>query len=129
MADGIQYHYKVIGNLISSKDRARRVALGTRLEPSGTHHRQIAGGNTRIGWLLHLRKNINLPIMLIWSGEDEYVPDEIKEEVGNFIQDKLAMKIHSKFVLLEESDHDITDEQQQVNMINQIGEFIRFIRI
>ncbi|CAF0997341.1 unnamed protein product [Adineta steineri] len=93
------------------------------------HHRRIAGGNTRIGWLLHLRENINLPIMLIWSGEDEYVPDEIKEEVGNFIQDKLAMKIHSKFVLLEESDHDITDEQQQVNMINQIGEFIRFIRI
>jgi pimeloyl-ACP methyl ester carboxylesterase len=78
--------------------------------------------------LRKIYENISLPIMLIWSGEDEYVPDAIKEEVENFIRDKLAMKIHSKCVLLEESDHDITDEQHQVNMINQIGEFIQSIR-
>lgn len=64
--------------------------------------------------------NINIPIIWIWSKQDEYVPNHIKDHVQNFIQNKLAKKNNSTFILLENADHAVTDHQQQIYMIEHL---------
>ncbi|UJR34937.1 hypothetical protein I4U23_027715 [Adineta vaga] len=72
-------------------------------------------------------EKINLPNIWIWSKQDEYVPDEIKDEVGTFVKTKLANRTNSKFILLENSDHAISNEHEQIYMIDQIIQFIQSI--
>ncbi|CAF1007210.1 unnamed protein product [Adineta ricciae] len=77
--------------------------------------------------LSKIYQQIDVPNMWIWSRKDEYVPDQIREEAESFVKDKLATKNNSKFVLLEQSDHSVTNEQEQIHMIENIVQFIRSI--
>ena len=70
--------------------------------------------------LKQIYQNIEIPIAWIWSKKDQYVPDDIKDEVMNFVQNKLANRTNSSFLLLEEADHFIHDEKQQNILINFI---------
>ena len=66
-------------------------------------------------------QNIQIPIIWIWSKQDEYVPDDIKDQVIDFIQNKLVKQNkNSTFILLENADHAVNDQQQQIYMIEQI---------
>jgi pimeloyl-ACP methyl ester carboxylesterase len=70
--------------------------------------------------LKNIYQNISIPILWIWSKQDEYVPDDIKDQIQDFIQNKLAKQTKSTFILLENADHAVTNEQQQIYMIEQI---------
>jgi len=70
--------------------------------------------------LKNIYKNINIPITWIWSKQDEYVPNHIKDQVENFVKNKLANKTNSTFILLENADHAVTNEQEQIFMIEKI---------
>jgi len=74
--------------------------------------------------LKNIYKNINIPITWIWSKQDEYVPNHIKDQVENFVKNKLANKTNSTFILLENADHAITNEQEQIFMIEKIIEIL-----
>ena len=75
--------------------------------------------------LNEIYQNISIPIIWIWSKQDEYVPEEIKDQVQHFIQKKLAARKHSTFILLENADHAVSDPQEQIFMIEQIIATIR----
>jgi len=70
--------------------------------------------------LNNIYQNIQIPITWIWSKKDEYVPDDIKDQLQYFIQNKLANKSNSTFILLENGDHAVTNQQEQIYMIQQI---------
>jgi pimeloyl-ACP methyl ester carboxylesterase len=74
--------------------------------------------------LKNIYKNINIPITWIWSKQDEYVPNHIKDQVENFVKNKLANKTNSTFILLENADHAVTNEQEQIFMIEKIIEIL-----
>jgi len=46
------------------------------------------------------------------------------DDVQNFIKNKLANKDNSTFILLENSDHTVSDQQQQISMIDHIIQLI-----
>ena len=69
-------------------------------------------------------QNISTPIIWIWSKEDEYVPNDIKQQVEDFIKNKLSNRTNSKLILLENSDHTVSSQQQQIYMIDQIIQII-----
>lgn len=64
--------------------------------------------------------NLNIPIIWIWSKQDEYVSNNIKQHVENFIKNKLANRNNSTFILLENADHAVNNPDQQIYMIEQI---------
>ena len=64
--------------------------------------------------------SIETPIAWICSSEDEYVPDDIKQDVQHFIQNKLAKQTHGTFLLLDKADHAVTGQQEQMKMIEHI---------
>lgn len=74
--------------------------------------------------LKNIYENIEIPITWIWSKQDEYVPDDIKDEVENFVQTKLANQTNSTFILLENADHAVNNQQEQIYMIEQIIQII-----
>ncbi|CAF2766877.1 unnamed protein product [Rotaria sp. Silwood2] len=51
--------------------------------------------------LKNIYDNIETPITWIWSKQDEYVPNDIKYHVENFVKNKLANKNNSTFILLD----------------------------
>ena len=63
---------------------------------------------------------IDMPIDWIWSKQDQYVPDDLRDEVLHFVQTKLAKKSNSTFLLLENADHFVQDLQEQNVMIEHI---------
>jgi pimeloyl-ACP methyl ester carboxylesterase len=78
--------------------------------------------------LKNIYQNIQIPIIWIWSKQDEYVPDDIKDQVLDFIQNKLVKQNNSTFILLENADHAVNDQQQQIYMIEQIISSIKQIK-
>ncbi|CAF1191281.1 unnamed protein product [Adineta steineri] len=74
--------------------------------------------------LKNIYENIQTPITWIWSKQDEYVPDNIKQDVENFIKNKLANKQHSTFISLENADHAVSNLQEQNYMIEHIIQVI-----
>jgi pimeloyl-ACP methyl ester carboxylesterase len=79
--------------------------------------------------LKNIYENIETPITWIWSEQDEYVPDDLKQNLTNFVQNKLANKNNSTFILLENVDHAVNDEQQQIYMIEHIIQLILHLSI
>jgi pimeloyl-ACP methyl ester carboxylesterase len=76
--------------------------------------------------LKNIYENISIPITWIWSKKDEYVPDDIKDQLENFIKNKLSNKSNSKFILLENADHAVNNQQEQIYMIEQIIQILLF---
>ena len=74
--------------------------------------------------LKDIYENIQIPVLWIWSGKDQYVPVDLKEEVENFVRKKLANKPGSAFILLKNADHEVHDEEEQVYMVEQITQTI-----
>jgi len=74
--------------------------------------------------LKNIYQNIEIPITWIWSKKDEYVPDDIKDELENFVKNKLANKNNSTLIFLENADHSVNNEQEQIYMIEQIVQII-----
>ena len=74
--------------------------------------------------LNNIYANIHLPILWIWSKQDHYVPDNIREHVCHFVRSRLANKPNSTFVLLENADHAVSQQQDQISMIEHIIQFI-----
>ncbi|CAF1068870.1 unnamed protein product [Rotaria sordida] len=74
--------------------------------------------------LKNIYENIETPITWIWSKQDEYVPDNIKDQVENFVKNKLANKKDSTFLLLEKADHVVNDQQEQIYLIEHIIQLI-----
>lgn len=74
--------------------------------------------------LKNIYGKIETPITWIWSKQDEYVPENIKDDAENFIKNKLSKKNGSTFLLLEHADHAINNEQEQINMIEYIVQLI-----
>ncbi|CAF5028117.1 unnamed protein product, partial [Rotaria sp. Silwood1] len=64
------------------------------------------------------------PVRWIWSKQDEYVPNDIKHQVEDFIKNKLANKNNSTFILLENADHAVNNQQEQIYMIEPIAQLI-----
>jgi pimeloyl-ACP methyl ester carboxylesterase len=79
--------------------------------------------------LKNIYENIETPITWIWSEQDEYVPDDLKQNLTNFVQNKLANKNNSTFILLQNADHAVNDEQQQIYMIEHIIQLILHLSI
>ena len=67
---------------------------------------------------------IETPITWIWSKQDEYVPNDIKDNVESFVQNKLASKSDSTFLLLEEANHAVNNSREQIRMIEHIAQLI-----
>lgn len=67
---------------------------------------------------------IEIPIHWIWSKQDQFVPDDLRDEVQRFVQLKLAKKDKSTFFLLEEANHFVEDPQEQNLMIEHIRRLI-----
>jgi len=76
--------------------------------------------------LKNIYENISIPITWIWSKKDEYVPDDIKDRLENFVKNKLSNKSNSKFILLENADHAVNNQQEQIYMIEQIIQILLF---
>jgi len=74
--------------------------------------------------LRNIYEKIETPISWIWSKQDEYVPDNIKQEVENFVKNKLSNKNDSTFLLLEQADHAVSNQQEQIYMIEHIVQLI-----
>ncbi|CAF3160003.1 unnamed protein product [Rotaria socialis] len=74
--------------------------------------------------LNQIYEKIETPITWIWSKQDEYVPSSIKDNVESFVKNKLANKNNSTFLLLEEADHAINNQQEQISMIEHITQLI-----
>ena len=71
--------------------------------------------------------SIETPIAWICSREDEYVPDDIKQDVQDFIQNRLAKRTRGTFLLLDKADHAVTNQQEQAKMIEHIVELLSSI--
>ena len=74
--------------------------------------------------LKSIYQNISIPIIWIWSKRDEYVPDDIRNQVENFVKNKLANRSNSTLVLLESADHAVSNPEEQTNMIERITQII-----
>ncbi|CAF0768449.1 unnamed protein product [Rotaria sp. Silwood1] len=74
--------------------------------------------------LKNIYEKIETPITWIWSKQDEYVPNDIKHQVEDFIKNKLANKNNSTFILLENADHAVNNQQEQIYMIEHIAQLI-----
>jgi pimeloyl-ACP methyl ester carboxylesterase len=74
--------------------------------------------------LKNIYEKIFTGISWIWSKEDQYVPQYLREEVQHFVEHKLAKKNGSTFLLLEHGDHAVSDEHEQDCMIEHIVQLI-----
>lgn len=71
-------------------------------------------------------QNISIPMIWIWSKRDEYVPEDIRNHVNNFVKNKLANRPNSTLITLENADHAVSNLEEQTYMIEQIILFFNF---
>ena len=67
---------------------------------------------------------MEMPIHCIWSKHDQFVSDDLRQEVIEFIQMKLTKKENLTFFLLENADHFVEDPHDQNFMIEHILQLI-----